>query len=74
MYKILNIFYEDNLDLCKIESRPNNLKNFEYYFYIEFFGNCENEKVKKFFLKLKKLTKKLRVLGSFADLRREVNN
>ncbi|QZY53640.1 chorismate mutase [Crassaminicella profunda] len=47
LYGILRYFAENNLNMLKIESRPMINKSWEYFFYIDFEGNLNEEVVKK---------------------------
>lgn len=46
LYNVLQYFAENNINLLKIESRPIVNKPWEYFFYIDFQGSLNDEKVK----------------------------
>lgn len=43
LYNITRLFYNNNLNMTKIESRPSANKSWEYFFYIDFCGNMQEE-------------------------------
>jgi len=65
LHDMLTPFKKNNVNLTKIESRPSKRKAWEYYFFVDMLGHCENPNVKK---SLKELTRQctyLKVLGSY---------
>ncbi|MCK5812412.1 MAG: chorismate mutase [Clostridiales bacterium] len=46
LFAILKTFYEYNINITRIESRPNIKRKFEYYFYLDIVGNIKEKKVK----------------------------
>lgn len=65
LYEMLKLFADNNINLTKIESRPSRLKSWEYYFFIDFIGHYQEEKVKKVLEKLEKKSLLLKILGSY---------
>lgn len=65
LYEALKPFRKNSLNLTKIESRPSKKKVWEYYFYVDFMGHCEELKVKKVLKELEKHCLFVRVLGSY---------
>lgn len=65
LHDILVPFKENGINLTKIESRPSKRKLWEYYFFVDFQGHCENENVKKALQELKENCKSLKILGSY---------
>ncbi len=63
----LKLFSESNLNLCKIESRPSRLKTWDYYFFIDFIGHCEDEKVSEVIGELNKICPLVKLLGSYPE-------
>ena len=63
--KCLEILDEHGLNLTKLESRPRPNSPWEYLFYVDFEGNCADEKVKDALRKLAALTNFVTVLGSY---------
>ena len=47
LYKVLEHFAKNSINLLKIESRPVKHTPWEYYFYIDFEGNLDNPEIKK---------------------------
>jgi len=68
LYKVLEKFYKNNINLTMIYSRP--LKNipWQYYFYLEFEGSLRDEKVKQALEEIKDEVDILRIKGSFPKL------
>jgi len=61
----LQDFDEDNINLSKIESRPSKDKGgFDYWFFIDFYGHIDDEKIQKL---LKKHEGEVTWLGSYAS-------
>lgn len=65
LYQILNIFYETDLNLLKIESRPIAERPFEYQFYVDFEGQLNTEGVQSAIHRLEAKTTWLKVLGTW---------
>ena len=65
LFHILGVFAARNIDLNKIESRPNPASPFEYRFYLDLAGGTGNVNVKQALRELEKLTVDLRILGSY---------
>lgn len=61
----LNVLNEHNLNLTKLESRPQPGTPWEYLFYIDFDGNINEPGVKDALAKLKEFTGFMKVLGSY---------
>ena len=70
LYQILKEFNDNNINLTKIESRPNKNKNWEYNFFVDFSGHFSNSKIKSVLDKISENTLFLKVIGSYpiADL------
>jgi len=68
LYKVLEKFYRNAINLTMIYSRP--LKNipWQYYFYLEFEGNLKDQKVKQALNEIKDEVSILRIKGSFSKL------
>lgn len=71
LYEFLTYFYERKINLTKIESRPatkgafdKNDKNFQYWFYIEFEGHHDDEKVQEV---MKLQSQNVKWLGSYVQ-------
>lgn len=62
---ILNIIKDHHLNMVHIESRPVQNKPWEYYFYIDFEGNVEEDNVQKVLNKMMHRTQELRILGTY---------
>lgn len=63
LYKALSIFYDNNLNLSKIESRPAKTKLGEYYFLIDV--EIKNKEYLKALEELNKTTEFYRILGKY---------
>ena len=73
MIKALQIFEKYELNLSKIESRPKVNSPWEYVFYVDFEGNCQEPCVKKMLIELSNETTHLKNLGSYpSPLQRKV--
>jgi len=65
LYQIINEFYQQKINLTKIESRPNKNTLGEYNFYVDFEGHQDNSTVKDVLQKLRENTTFLKILGSY---------
>ncbi len=65
LFRSLGVFALRDIDLLKIESRPNPLKPFEYWFYLDFAGGQGEARVDKALEHLQEIAGRLKVLGSY---------
>jgi len=65
LFKALKVFADRQINLTKIESRPTKSKPWEYYFFVDFVGHINDQKVKEAIEDLKKVTTFIKVLGSY---------
>ena len=65
LYRIIENFHKFNVNLTKIESRPNKATNWEYNFYVDFEGHEKNQTISEMLAKIKKDTLFLKILGSY---------
>jgi len=65
LYNILKEFSHQNINLTKIESRPTKETPWEYYFYVDFDGHHNDEKVILTLDRIKNQTKFFKLLGSY---------
>ena len=69
----LSIFSQKNINLTKIESRPNRLVNnkklpYQYLFYLDFIGNYTQVNCKEALDKLQEITTYFNILGSYPSI------
>ncbi len=62
---ILKIFNQTKINLNKIESRPSNIKQFDYFFFIDFNGSEYDSEIKKCLEKIKMRCQFYKFLGSY---------
>ncbi|MEQ1637187.1 MAG: prephenate dehydratase [Methylococcales bacterium] len=65
LYKILAPFAEYGIGMLHIESRPSRQGLWEYVFFIDIEGHCEDEKVAKALQSLRNSVNMLKILGSY---------
>ena len=65
LYQIINEFYQQKINLTKIESRPNKNTAWEYNFYVDFEGHQDDSTIKDVLQKLRDNTTFLKILGSY---------
>jgi prephenate dehydratase len=65
LFRTLGVFSLRDIDLLKIESRPNPESPFEYWFYLDFAGGRGEPKVDKALDHLKEIAGRLKILGSY---------
>jgi chorismate mutase / prephenate dehydratase len=68
LYHMLKPFYENRINLTKIESRPSKKKAWEYLFFVDLEGHRLDPKVKKALAQLEGMCKYLKILGSYPVL------
>jgi len=70
LYQILKEFNDNDINLTKIESRPNKNKNWEYNFFVDLLGHFSSSKITSVLSKVSENTLFLKVIGSYqiADL------
>jgi len=75
LYKLLGCFYNFNMNMENIESRPIPEKPWEYFFHIDVTGNLEDENVKKALENIKEFAAESKVLGNYiGEKRKEGDN
>jgi prephenate dehydratase len=65
LHAITGVFASQGVDLTKIESRPDPENPFDYRFYLDATGGAQEPALKKALDELRKMTRDLRVLGSY---------
>jgi prephenate dehydratase len=70
LYKCLSVFALRDIDLTKLESRPLRGRPWEYFFYVDFVGNIQEECCRRALEHLEEVTDFLRVLGCFESGKR----
>ena len=65
LYRILSHFIYNNLNMCKIESRPMPDRNWEYRFFIDFEGNLADSAVKNALRGLREEARNMKILGNY---------
>lgn len=73
LFKALSVFALRDIDLTKIESRPVKGQLWQYFFYMDFIGNMQEERCQNALRHLQEIATYLRVLGSFPRAR-QVND
>jgi chorismate mutase/prephenate dehydratase len=61
-------FKKYKINMTKIESRPSKKKAWEYYFFVDFLGHCDDARVKKALAELAKHTMFVKILGSYPNV------
>ncbi|BFH73329.1 prephenate dehydratase domain-containing protein [Sulfurisphaera javensis] len=74
LYRVLEKFYINEINLTMIYSRPLKSIPWQYYFYLEFEGNLEDEKVKDTLAKIQNLVTTLKIKGTFSRLQYRASN
>jgi len=65
LYRIIENFHRNNVNLTKIESRPTKSNTWEYNFYVDFEGHKNNHKISEILDKIKQESMFMKVLGSY---------
>jgi chorismate mutase / prephenate dehydratase len=67
LYNALEPFNSLQLNLAKIESRPSKRKDWEYFFFVDLLGHCEEQKVIDALKALEKHCSFVKILGSYPN-------
>jgi chorismate mutase/prephenate dehydratase len=67
LVRALQAFEHFDINMSKIESRPSKRKDWEYVFYVDLAGHCENDEVKEALGELEKHCSMVKLLGSYPD-------
>ena len=65
LHAMLTPFFENKINLTKIESRPSRKKMWDYFFFIDLQGHRLYKNVKQALEKLEGMCKYLKVVGSY---------
>ena len=65
LYRILSHFIYNNLNMCKIESRPMPDRTWEYRFFIDFEGNLSDSAVKNALRGIREEARNMKILGNY---------
>ena len=65
LYRILSHFIYNNLNMCKIESRPIEERIWEYRFFFDFEGNLADGAVKNALRGLREEARSMKILGNY---------
>ncbi|MFT5906040.1 MAG: chorismate mutase/prephenate dehydratase [Cryomorphaceae bacterium] len=68
LVKALQIFDSIEVNMSKIESRPSKQRDWEYNFYVDLAGHCEDEKVAAGIENLSEYCSMVKMLGSYPDV------
>ncbi len=67
LYHALTPFNAFNINLSKIESRPSKRKDWEYFFFVDIKGHCEDAELIKALSELEEHCSFMKILGSYPD-------
>jgi len=65
LYQIIKEFYQNKINLTKIESRPDKNTPWQYNFYVDFVGHQDDSLIKDVLQKLRNHSTFLKILGSY---------
>ena len=65
LYKIIENFHKNDVNLTKIESRPTKVNTWEYNFHADFEGHKDDPKILEMLEKIKQETIFMKILGSY---------
>ena len=65
LYRTMENFYKNNVNLTKIESRPTKANTWEYNFHVDFEGHRKNPQISEMLDKIRQETLFMKVLGSY---------
>lgn len=65
LHDALAVFKDDKINMTKIESRPNRNRAWEYYFFVDIEGHCDEPQVARALLEIQEYCTEMTVLGSY---------
>ncbi len=65
LFRIIEKFHKENVNLTKIESRPKKNSVWEYNFFLDFEGHKDEQKISNILSEIKRETSFLKILGSY---------
>ncbi len=65
LFRIIENFHKNNINLTKIETRPTKSNTWEYNFYVDFEGHQSSSKISEMLDTIKQDTLFMKVLGSY---------
>ncbi len=68
LHDTIAAFKKNKINMTKIESRPSKKKAWEYYFFVDVIGHCDDARVKKALAELAKHTMFVKILGSYPNV------
>lgn len=68
LYDALAVFSRNEINMTKIESRPNKARAWEYNFFVDFEGHSQSENIERMLAELEKHCASLQVLGSYPSM------
>jgi chorismate mutase / prephenate dehydratase len=68
LVKALQAFDQFHINMSKIESRPSKRKDWEYIFYVDLAGHCDDQKVAEALDELSNHCSLVKLLGSYPDV------
>lgn len=68
LVRALQAFEHFDINMSKIESRPSKRKDWEYVFYVDLAGHCEDIKLKEAIDELEQHCSMVKILGSYPDV------
>ena len=67
LVRALQAFEHFDINMSKIESRPSKRKDWEYVFYVDLAGHCDDDSLKEALGALEKHCSMVKILGSYPD-------
>lgn len=65
LYKCLSVLAERKVNMTRIESRPVKIKSWEYLFFVDLEGHCEEENIREALMTMEEHCEFIRTLGSY---------
>jgi len=65
LVNVLNVFARNGINLTNIDTRPSKRRNWEYFFFVDAEGHCEDENFAHALAEAKEFCGEMHVLGSF---------
>lgn len=65
LFELLKPLYDAGVDMSRIESRPSRQTNWDYVFFIDLIGHCEDERVRQALAELKEQSAFFKLIGSY---------